>query len=206
VYARSTTIDAQVDSIDRGILHIRDDVMPAMSHISGCLGLSLLVDRESGRCIATSGWKSQEEMRASAEKVDAIRDRAADILGGSPSVQEWEIAFLHRNHYSNPGACVRATWIQLEPRQLDSAVDMFKMSSLPVIEDLEGFCSASLMMDRDSGRAVLTVTYDSVAALNNNRERAEQVRTSGTAQANARIEEVREFELALAHLHVPELV
>ena len=72
-------------------------------------------------------------MRASADRVRPIRDRAAELFGGSARVDEWEIAVLHRNHQSQQVACVRATWIEVEPVQLDRAIDVFRMSSLPAI-------------------------------------------------------------------------
>ena len=106
MYARSTTIQAP-SSIDAGITHMRDTVMPALEDIDGCVGLSLLVDRTSGRCIATSAWESEEAMRASEESVRPIRDEAAELFGGSAQVQEWEIAAMHREHRSSEGACVR---------------------------------------------------------------------------------------------------
>ena len=81
MYARSTTIQAQPTSIDAGITHMRDKVMPALEAIDGCVGLSLLVDRTSGRCIATSSWESEEAMRASAESLRPMRDRAAGLFG-----------------------------------------------------------------------------------------------------------------------------
>lgn len=77
MYARSTTIQAQPLSIDIGIAHVRDVVMPALTEIDGCVGLSLLVDRQSGTCIATSSWESIDAMRGSAARVAPIRDRAA---------------------------------------------------------------------------------------------------------------------------------
>src|SRR6202161_4640502 len=84
MYARSTTIQAQPSSIDAGVAHVRDEVMPALTQIDGCVGLSLLVDRESGRCIATTAWENEAAMRARAEQP---RTRAAETrrrAGGRP--------------------------------------------------------------------------------------------------------------------------
>ena len=106
MYARSTTIMARPESIDAGIAQVRDEVMPTILEMDGCIGLSMLTDRESGRCIATSAWRSEEAMRATDEELRPIRDRIAATMGGDPQVQEWEIAVLHRDHRSVAGACV----------------------------------------------------------------------------------------------------
>jgi heme-degrading monooxygenase HmoA len=206
VYARSTTIQAQTSSIDEGIAHVRDEVMPAIQGIEGYVGLSMLVDRQSGRCIATSAWQSEEAMRASDSQLTPIRGRAAEILGGSPQVDEWEIVMLHRDHRSRDGASVRATWTQIEPAQLDRAIDVFKMASLPAMEELTGFCSASLMVQRASGRGVFSVTYDNLEAMQQNRDEAAAVRTAQAKEAGLEVLDVGEFELAVAHLRVPEMV
>ena len=58
MYARSTTIQAQPLSVDIGIAHVRDVVMPALGEMDGYVGMSLLVDRQSGTCIATSSWET----------------------------------------------------------------------------------------------------------------------------------------------------
>jgi quinol monooxygenase YgiN len=206
VFARSTTFQARPESIDAGVAYIRDDVMPVIQDMEGCIGLSMLVDRQSGRCIATSAWQSEEAMRATDERLRPIRDRAGEILGGSPQVEEWEIAYLHRDHRSPDGACVRATWARCEPAQIDGAIDVYKTSILPAMEQLEGFCSASLLVSRDSGRAVSSVTYDSMATMERTRDAADSLRSTGAREAGVELLEVGEFELALAHLRVPELV
>jgi len=165
----------------------------------------MLVDRESGCCIATSAWRSQDAMRAGDQQLRPSRDRAGEILGGSPQVEEWEIVAVHRDHRSRPGSAVRATWTQVEPAQVDRAIDDFKAATMPAIEALEGFCSASLMMDRTSGRAVLSVTYDDAAAMERNRDAATRVRSASTSGGGPKLLDVCEFELALAHLRVPEM-
>ncbi|MGH3383703.1 MAG: hypothetical protein ACRDO1_03915 [Nocardioidaceae bacterium] len=205
MYARSTTLQARPETIDAGVAFVRDQVMPALMEMSGCIGLSMLVDREAGRCIATSAWQDEESMRATDDELRPIRDQVAEIMGGSPQVEEWEIAVLHRDHTSADGACVRATWMTVDPAQVDRAIDVYKMGSLPEMEQLEGFCSASLLVDRASGRAVSSVTYDSHEAMERNREQAAAVRATGTKDAGAEVMDMAEFELAIAHLRVPEM-
>ena len=68
MYARTTTIQADLAKIDAGIAHVRDQVLPTVTAMDGCVGMSLLVDRESGRCIATTAWESDAAMRDSAER------------------------------------------------------------------------------------------------------------------------------------------
>ena len=206
MYARSTTIQGQPSSIDAGIAHTRDNVMPALEGIDGCVGLSLLVDRTSGRCIVTSSWESEEAMRASEDAVRPIRDRAVELLGGSREVEEWEIAAVHREHRAGEGACVRATWVKVDPDQLDRGIDFYKMTILPALEDLEGFCSASLLVDRASGRGVAVANFDNAEALERNKGALGTIKATGSQEANAEVLDQCDFELAVAHLRVPEMV
>ena len=148
MYARSTTIQAQSSSIDAGIAHVRDTVLPALEGTRRMRRLVLVGRSKSGRCIATSSWESDEAMRASEESIGPIRDRAAELFGGSAQVEEWEIAAMHREHRAGEGACVRATWVNVDPDQMDGGIDFYKTTILPALEELEGFCSASLLVDR----------------------------------------------------------
>jgi heme-degrading monooxygenase HmoA len=180
--------------------------MPALQEIDGCMGVSLLVDRDSGRCIATSSWESEEAMRASADRVKQVRDRAAQTFGGNiEKIEEWEIAVLHRDHRSHEGACVRATWIKGDPAQAERNIEIYKTSVLPALENLDGFCSASLLVDRSSGGAVGSTTFDSREALERSRDQAKSIRDERSREMGVDIVDVREFELAIAHLRVPEL-
>ncbi len=88
--------------------------MPALHVLDGCIGLSLLVDRESGRCIATSAWDCEKTMHASGEQVRPLQHRAAEVFGGSPTVDRWEIAVLHRDHRSGSGR-LRARHLAQDP-------------------------------------------------------------------------------------------
>ena len=205
MYARSTTVLAHLKSIDAGVSHIRDEVMPTLLGMEGCIGLSMLVDRNTGRCIATSAWRTREAMLASERQLRPVRDHVAEILGNRPQVDEWEIAVLHRDHTSRSGACVRASWVRMAPAQADRVVDVYRMGLLPVMQDYDGFCSASLLVDRASGLAVSSVSYDSIESMQRSREKSDALREAGAREAGVEIVEVCEFELALAHLRVPEM-
>jgi hypothetical protein len=205
VYARSTSVQAQPSNIDAGVAYVRDEVMPALAAMDGYIGLSMLVDRESGRCIATSAWETEDALRTSTGAAAPLRDRAREIFGGDVTLDQWEIGVLHRDHQSNDGACVRVTWLKIPPDQADRSIDFYKSAVLPSLADLEGFCSASYLINRGSGRAVSSATFDSREAMHRNEEQARELRNTRTRELGADILDVGEFELALAHLRVPEM-
>jgi hypothetical protein len=207
VYARSTEIMADPARIEEGIAFIREEVWPSVRQLIGCAGISLLVDREQGRSVTTTSWQSPEAMHASAGVVVPLRGRAAEILGaGPPAVSEWEIVSMHRDHHTGAGTCVRAAWSRVAPAHLPAALAFYREELLHQIEALDGFVSASLLVDRATGRAVTSVAYDSRAALEATRDQADYLRARSTNEAGVEFLDVAEFELAFAHLHVPELV
>lgn len=206
MYARSTTVIADPSSIDRAVTLVRDEIMPALMAIDGCIGVSCLIERDSGRCIATSAWESMETMTASESQVAPLRSRLTASVGAAgPLVQEWEIPLMHRAQPAPTGAYARLSWLQGDTANMDDSIESFRMI-LPMLDELPGFCSASLLVDRDTGQAVSTVVYESSAAVARTREVGQSLRNRIAQQAGLEIVEVAEFELALAHLRVPELV
>lgn len=207
MYARTTTIQADRARIDAGIAHVRDQVFPTVTAMDGCVGMSLLVDRESGRCIATTAWESDTAMRDSAERVRPVREGAERALGSSTSdVEVWEVAVVHRDHATGDGACARVTWLSGDPANSDRAVDGYKMTVLPRIQELDGFCSASLLINRESGHVVGTVTFESRDQLESTRDASARIRAEARTGTQLKVDAVAEMDVALAHLHVPELV
>ena len=102
---------------------------------------------------------------------------------------------------------MRATWLKVVPDQLSRSLDFYRMSVLPEMEELDGFCSASLMVDHPTcRRAVASSTFDSMDAMARNRDRATELRSRRVRELGAEVVDVAEFELAIAHLRVPELV
>ena len=207
MYARTTTIMADPTRIDDGIADVRDNVMPALSEMDGCVGVSLLCDRDSGRCIATTAWETEEAMAATRDRVMQMRARAMEQFGATDSqVQEWEIAAMHRLHPAGDDACARVGWNRMDPGRADEVLDAFRTQIIPRMDDTPGFCSLSLMIDRQAGLGSLTAVYADRAAMDASRDQVTQMRAAFAQQMGMEILEVAEFDVALHHLRVPELV
>ena len=133
------------------------------------------------------------------QRLQPLVDRAT-TGSAIPEVEDWEIGVVHRDHTSGPGAWVRVSWVHVEPEQVDRLAELYRMVLLPTIVEFEGFCSASLLLDRPSGHAVSSVTFDSYQAMRTTRTLAAGVRE----HVDGEVLEVDELQLALAHLRVSE--
>ena len=185
---------------------MRNEVLPTMRTMDGFVGLSMLVDREAGHCIMTSAWEDPRAMRSSAHQVHPMRMQMVGMFGGEPEVQEWEIAVLHRAHETHGGSWARLTWTRGDPAEGERMLDRYRSELMPRIEQLPGFCSLSLLVDRDTGLAVGTVTFDDRSALEGSREQARSLREDAARSMGREMVDVAEMELVLAHLRVPETV
>ena len=199
MYARSTTFEGMPENTDAGIAFLKNEAAPMLESMEGCRGLSLIVDRATGQCIATTSWETEELMHSSNEQLRPIRDRGRDILGGSIQVDVWEIAVMHRTHH---GERCRVNWLR---GNLDAMAETFRIAILPSLEQTEGFCSASLLMNRESGLGCATTVWQDRAAMEASRSSADSMRNRAATDAGGEIVEVHEFDLAYAHLHVPEM-
>jgi quinol monooxygenase YgiN len=204
LYARSTTIHGDPASVDEGIAYVRDDVLPTLRRMDGCVGLSMLADRTTGRCIVTTSWRDEAALRASQEGVRSAAERTVEILGGRPELQEWEVAAMHRVHDADHAAASRVTWLRTDPGSVQRAVDAVRLSLMPKLEDLAGFCSVSVLVRRDEGLAVAAVSYDSVEDLQRAGEGAHEFREEFAPAMGIEVIDTAEFDLAIAHLRVPE--
>jgi hypothetical protein len=140
------------------------------------------------------------------DRVRPLRDRVAEVLGGRPEVQTWEIAVLHRVREAPSGAWVRVTWPRIDPPRLDQLLDTYRMGVLPRLEEMDGFCSASMLVDRTEGTAAGTATFKDRASLESTRDAAAAIRERASQEIGVTFVDVAEFELVLAHLRVPETV
>jgi heme-degrading monooxygenase HmoA len=206
MYARTTTTRLDPQAVEGLIAFVRDEAMPMFQQMDGNVGVSLLIDRSTGRAVATSAWETEEAMHASADRAGPVRQRAVEQFGGTPEVQEWEIPVLHRAHHVGDGSSARVTWTRMPPGDLDRMVDAYRDSLMPWWEQTDGFCSNSLLIDRREGRCASTVVFDSRDAMTRTRDQFTTLRKDFVRRMGMEIMDVAEFDVALAHLRVPETV
>ena len=207
MHARSTTITADPDRMDAGIADVRDNVLPAVGGMDGFVGLSMLCDRNSGRCIVTTAWQTEEAMAATREGVRRMREQATEQFGApEPEVREWEIAAVHRLHPAGDNSCARVTWSRVDPAQVDRVLEVFRTDLVPRMDEMPGFCSLSLMIDRETGDNSLTAVYADRRSLEASRQRAMYIRDEFRRRLRMAATDVAEFDVVLHQLRVPEMV
>jgi hypothetical protein len=180
VYARSTTINGKPENVDAEIRYVENEVFPMITQIAGCRGLSLFVDRQSGRAIASSSLDSEEAMRPATSNCGRPGARR-EMFGGSMQIDEWEIGPMHRTQH---GSCCWVTWVQGE--DLNRALEILKVGVLPEAEATQGFCGASLLMNRPTGLACTTTAWESREEMEASRTRADEQRQRATQEADSR--------------------
>ena len=207
MYARTATLRGNPRAMDAAIAFVNDEWLPSTTGLDGCTGMSMLAGRRSGRCIVTTGWETDEAMQASEEAMRASRAQLGKILGALPVVSRWEVALMHRARPAGEHPACRVTWAALrDPAHVDEDVTTFRMALLPRIEELPGFSSASLMVDRLSGRAVAAVTYVDGEAMRTASQQADAMQADYVRSMGGRITDVAELGLVIAHLRIPETV
>jgi hypothetical protein len=76
---------------------------------------------------------------------------------------------------------------------------------MPELERTAGFCSASLLVNRSTGLGCATTTWETRGDMAASRSSADDMRSRAASEAGGEIVDVHEFDLAYAHLHVPEM-
>jgi heme-degrading monooxygenase HmoA len=81
------------EKIDQVVSTLEEEDVPTFRQIDGFRGLTVFVDRSSGKTIGISYWDSKEKMDASEEQVKGARDRAANTGGApEPEIERLEVA------------------------------------------------------------------------------------------------------------------
>ena len=103
MYARHVTVKGDPSRVDEAVGMVRDRVLPVLQECEGFRGQLLLIDRERGEAIGISLWDTEQNMRASEDRVSAARQDAADSVDATaaPEVRMLEMPIFEQPRFGS---------------------------------------------------------------------------------------------------------
>lgn len=93
MHARVSTLMLDPANVDEVTGQLEREDLDKLKATDGFRGMTLLVDRSTGKGVATTYWDSEEAMKAAEKIGDETRRRAAETGGaGEPQVERFEVA------------------------------------------------------------------------------------------------------------------
>ncbi len=198
MYVRANLMTADPAAVEEIVEYASSTVRPLVESLPGNRGMLVAVDRETGGGVVATFWEDRAALEASEEQVADARQEARRISRGSVDALVLEMVEQHMRTQPAPGCWQRATMVELEPGDVDKAVESFRASTLPALDSMDGFCAAVLNVDRAGGRAVAVTTWRDRAALEASRDRAENLREEVVDKAHGTVVAIDEREVVLA--------
>jgi heme-degrading monooxygenase HmoA len=92
VFARVSTYQGDPAQIDQGLDYARENILPRVKQVDGFEGVYYLVDRQSGKALTITLWKSEEALRASEEEANRLRSESAESASATiENVERYEV-------------------------------------------------------------------------------------------------------------------
>jgi hypothetical protein len=104
------------------------------------------------------------------------------------------------------GAAARVISTRAPLGQADRSIDAFRSIIVPRVGDLAGFCSISFFVNRETGRCSIATVYEDRQTRSRSKGQAQAMREEFTQHMGMHVTDVTEYDVALSHLRVPELV
>lgn len=164
VYARLTLHTADPARLDEVISHYEDDVVEVFRHEPGYRGLSVLVNDDLGVVLVESYWATEQEMRSNdATFVRPVHDAA--FFGATVASEHYDVASFVHVAPASPGAAVSLTRLDCEPSSQDALRAAFGDNAATPLAASEGFCTAVLFIDAQTGHAAVETIWRDRRAL-----------------------------------------
>jgi heme-degrading monooxygenase HmoA len=194
VYARLTLHTADPRQLGELISHYEEDVMGVFEHEPGNRGMSVLVNHDLGVVLVEAYWATDKDMRSNdATFVRPVHDAA--FFGATVSIEHYEVARFVHVAPAPSGAAVTLTRLSAEPASMDDVVAAYGDAVAAPLTTSEGFCTAVLFLDRQSGRAAVQTTWRDAQASVAGRGAAAARRLAAVSTGTAAVRGIEEYRL-----------
>jgi hypothetical protein len=184
MYARMNIIFGEKDKVGAGIDRIERSDRPVVEATTGNRGLATMVDREAGVIVATSYW--DEPLHSSEAALTEAREAAAAAAGGDLVVERFELAYRALAAAPVSGAAVRMTRVHLDLSAVTDGLAFFGDTVMPAVSAVPGFCSAELLIDRDSGNGIVVTVWNDTDDADRGERALAQLRDTAEVRVGAK--------------------
>ena len=187
MHVRCTLITADPDRIDNALAYLESDGRSRVESEPGNRGMSLQVAPDLAVAVMESFWVSHDAMRESEHVEAGWRDEVIHRGPGTAAVERYRLASVSKVAREQAGAGVRLTVYQTDPSALDAAIAGYEDTAVPWLTETDGFVSATLLVDRRSGRQVSQTVWRDIDALAKSRSAAAAIRVDAVAATGSEV-------------------
>ena len=177
------------------IKYLEAEVRPLNESLRGSLGVALYANPELGVAVVESFWASEEAVVQSGPTVGPIRSEMVRRAAGTVSVERYQVPVFEQQGTLMAGAGLRLTRMDIEPSQVEDAVETYGDTAVPMLADTEGFCAALLFADHNQGAMISETLWRTPQALSASRSAAAAVRAETVASTGCTVRAVEEYGL-----------
>jgi len=95
MFARVTTLEGPPEQIDEALRQVRERVLPRIRQYDGYNGFIALGDRQAGRVLGLTLWRSEQALRSTEEEANRLRRETSETVGQAiASVESYEVPLL----------------------------------------------------------------------------------------------------------------
>jgi hypothetical protein len=195
LHVRFNFLTADPVRLDDSVKFIESEVRPQVDSQPGSLGTSLYTDPDAGLAILESFWASDDSMHASEHTVSSSRREAVKRAAGTVSVERYEVPVFELEAPMRSGAGMRLTRMDVEPSQIEDAVEVYGDTAVPWLAEARGFCSTLLLVNPQTGHTISETLWRDEATLAETRSLAAAVRVDTVSATGCVIRAVEEYGL-----------
>ena len=195
LHVRFNFLTADPLRLGDSVKFIESEVRPQVDSQPGSLGTSLYTDPEAGLAILESFWASANAMQASEHTVSSNRREAVKRAAGTVAVERYEVPVFELEAPMRSGAGMRLTRMDVEPSQVEDAVEGYGDTAVPWLAETRGFCSALLLVDPQTGHSISETVWRDQETLGETRSVAAAVRADTVSATGCVIRAVEEYRL-----------
>jgi heme-degrading monooxygenase HmoA/predicted ester cyclase len=198
MHARINMLTGDPARLDEATRYLEGTVRPHVEALHGNRGLAFLTNADLGVCLIASYWDTHDAMTASEQAVQVSRKEVTEMLGGTVTVEHYEVPVFVRRSRPQAGAGVRLTRFDAAVGSIDANIEEFRNTAVPALTDMPGLCSAHMMADRVTGRCIVVTAWEDMGALGASRSATARLRGDAAMRSHLQVRAVEEYKLVFS--------